>query len=178
MKKALFILSFFIGCLNIHAAYPYSNATIVLYRAPTSSVIMTAYNLTYTIIDAQAEQLIGTGNQNLYLGNLTMVIHSSTTNLPHTLQLECTTYDSTENAFTAINGTAKLKIGIYKNFDLTGATTPFELINPTSDTTTLRSDNNKIQESHILYFFVEQDSLNSFYGGTYTGRFTLFFYTP
>ncbi|MCH9622120.1 MAG: hypothetical protein S4CHLAM20_15550 [Chlamydiia bacterium] len=178
MKKYFFLIPFFLFFLNCHAINPANQCVVVLYRDPASSVIMNAYSVTQSVNFNQSQLLIGSGSNKMCLGELYIVLYSTTNLIPHTLELTSSTYDSSNQSYVAYNSTNKLKIGVYRDFNNAGTQTGFTLIEPTTNPIVLRTSNNTIQETHLLRFCILQDPINNFVNGTYTASFTLFFYTP
>jgi len=177
MKKLLILIYFIFVSINAEVASPSNTFKGIFYRPTASSVIMNAASVSHSVSIGQAENLVGDGSNKMWIGDLIMVIYSSTSSLPHQLELQSSTYDSSNLIYVAYNGTRKLEIGVYRDFSSTGTETEFTYIDPTTNPITLRSSNSTIMETHKLRFYIMQNSINSFISGTYTASFTLFFYT-
>ena len=179
MIKKFLLLAFSLFSLHLRASAPPEQLMVVLYRGTVSSVVIDTEELEATLSPSQAINLVGTGENRFCLGRINMLIYNNTDSLPYKLDLLCNTYNSTNNEFVAVHTdqVAELTIGIEKNFNLAGQRTAYALIDPTSDTTLLRESSATIcpAEEYTLHFYILQSPHNIFVGGTYTGRFVLFF---
>ncbi|MCH9619039.1 MAG: hypothetical protein SP4CHLAM5_11840 [Chlamydiia bacterium] len=177
MKKWILAI-FFLFALHIHADNEDANLTVILYRGVVCSVTINVDTIENNLDFDQAERLIGTGSQYYYLGSLTMSIFNNNIDYPHNLDIQCTTYDSANNEFVAIhtNSTSEIVIGVQKNFDLQGDSTPYAYIDPVGENTTIRTiDALTCPEHHTLFFYIKQSANNTFVKGVYTAHFTLLF---
>lgn len=178
MKK-LFLSIFTLLSIYIQASASPNQLIVILYKGQVASVVIDTDLLERTVTAQEAVQLVGSGGNRLCLGRINMVIYDNRSTTTHNLDLLCNTYNTENNTFVAIhsNSTSKLTLGIEKNFNLQGERTAYTLIDPTSDTTLLRSSITKIScpETYALWFYLLESPFNVFTPGTYTGKFILFF---
>ena len=177
IKKVLFFFFFFFS-IHCHSDPSEAPLTVHVYKGEICSIIISTDTISKTVSLEESIDLIGTGDNSLYLGELTMAIFNNQPATPYQLDLISSTYNATKKAYVAENGTAELIIGISKNFDVNGGCIPYTLIDPTTNPITLRLSSTIIIEQHVLLIYILEDADNLFINGTYTASFTLYFSTP
>lgn len=173
MKKFLFTLFFLFG-IHLHLDSN-EKITVVLYRGVDTSVVLNVSQISFPVSFGASLDLQGSGSNEMSLGSVEFVIHSNSSNIPHTVELSSSTYDSDSGYYVALNGTRKLRLRIDKFFDINGYSGEKSSITPSAGAVTLRQTSEEVRESLALYFFVVQDEINTFTSGTYTGSFTITF---
>lgn len=175
MFKKLFYLSLFVLFIQCNAKNPPGQVQIMVNLGESCAVVISAPILMNFIPFEASERLIGTGSNAYYLGQLSVYMFNNTSQPNHVLSLTSTTFDAGLDQYVAINGSTELPIGIKKNFDPSGTTTPFEYISASSSGVTIRSSSSIIDETRTFFFYVLENSANVFIDGDYTASFTLTF---
>ena len=176
MKKGFFLFITFLYFLSLHAVQPNNQCIVILTRGETSYLVLSQNSINYTFGPNIANELIGTGNFQYFIGDLGLYIYDNLQN-DVTITISSSKYEGPNVPYQIKNGDNSCKVGIYANFDLSGNSVPFYNIIPTSNPYVIRSSTTGLSENHVLFFYLLQDEENNFINGVYTAIFTLAFGT-